>query len=347
MPLSPLDTVNAIRPLRLRSGGIADAALAAPDKPASDKPSTEVRDSHPAPLRRGLRNFDQLLNADLSNAQRALDFLDQSAAHLQGIKLELSAKLAGRVQKSGNLERKLRQFDNQWSQREAATGGSLDAQLAYDGAAAPHQRFTVRGLNLKTLQTGAKETLTFSVGAGQPLRSVIVEPGLSEEALVQRFDQALAPARIRVAKGEGDALVFSVAQASWGTLRDALAIKGDGMRFPTGQLNRVRTDAEPPLIQPESWQINDLEAIRQSLQKVIRAINHVREAREAVSRALTEAATRASAAQPADNNAAVAKLAQNFLGATTQSEYQAFSSVVAAVMGISRSRVLSLLMLRV
>ncbi|HTN66657.1 MAG TPA: hypothetical protein VL051_10800 [Burkholderiaceae bacterium] len=343
MPLSPLDTVNAASPTRLRSGGVVGATVGTrPDKPVP----AAAGEGHAAPLRHGLRNWDQQLNADLSNAQRALDFLDQSSARLQSIKLELSAKLAGRLQQTGALQRKLRQFGDLWQQRQSATGGSLDSQLAYDSKATPVQRFTVRGLTMQTLQAGAKETLTFSVGAGQALRSVIIEPGLSEDALIQRFDQALAPAQIRVSKGEDGTLVFSVAQASWGTLRDTLAIKGDGMRFPTGQLNRVRTDAEPAAVQPETWQIDDAESIRQALQKVVRAINHVRQAREAVSRALNEAAARASAAQSTDSNAAVAKLAQDFLGTAAQPDYQAFTSVVSAVMGISRSRVLSLLMLR-
>lgn len=343
MSLSSLDTVNSTSPARLRSGGVVGAMVATrPDKPVP----AAAGDGHAASLRHGLRNWDQQLNADLSNAQRALDFLDQSAAHLQSIKLDLSAKLAGRLQQSGALQRKLRQFDNLWQQRQSATGGSLDSQLAYDSGATPVQRFTVRGLVMQTLQTGAKETLTFSVGAGQPLRSVIIEPGLSEDALVQRFDQALAPAQIRVGKGDGGALVFSVAQASWSALRDTLAIKGDGMRFPTGQLNRVRIDAEPAVVQPETWQIDDAESIRQTLQKVVRAINHVRQAREAVSRALNEATARASAAQAIDSNAAVAKLAQDFLSTAVQPDYQTFTSVVSAVMGVSRSRVLSLLMLR-
>ncbi len=343
MSLSPLDTVNAASPARLRSGGVVGAIVGTrPDKPV---PAAAGED-HAAPLRRGLRHWDQQLNADLSNAQRALDFLDQSAAHLQSIKLELSARLARRLQGAGALQRKLREFGDLWQQRQSATGGSLDSQLVYDSGAAPVQRFTVRGLTMQTLQAGAKETLTFSVGAGQTLRSAIMEPGLSEDALIQRLDQALASAQIRVGKGDGGALVFSVAQASWSTLRDTLAIKGDGMRFPTGQLNRVRTDAEPAAVQPETWQIDDAESIRQTLQKVVRAINHVRQAREAVGRALNEAAARASAAQSIDSDVTVAKLAQDFLGTATQPDYQAFTSVVAAITGISRSRVLSLLMLR-
>jgi prefoldin subunit 5 len=293
-----------------------------------------------------LRNWDGKLNADLSNAQRTLEFLDQSAARLQGLKLELSAKLTGRLQQTGSLQHKVRQFDGHWQQRLAATGGSLDSQLAYDGAAAPSQRFTVRGLTLQILQSGAKETLTFSLGAGQPLRSVIVEPGLSEEAIVQRFDNALAPAQIRVAKGDGGALVFSVAESAWSAVRDTLAIKGDGMRFPTGQFNRARTVAEPPALQPETWQISDLESLRKTLQQVVQALAHVHQAREAVNRALDEAVSRAHAAQSEESAAVVTKLTQDFLGISARSEYQIFSSVVAAVVGISRSRVLALLALR-
>ncbi len=342
MPVSPLDSVNSASAIRLRNDSVAGTSLRTSGKLAS----AAAHDRAAAPLRRGLRNWDPKLNADLSNAQRTLEFLDQSAARLQGLKLELSAKLTGRLQQNGTLQHKVRQFDDHWQQRLAATGGSLDSQLAYDGAAAPSQRFTVRGLTLQTLQSGARETLTFSLGAGQPLHSVIVEPGLSEEALVQRFDNALAPAQIRVAKGDGGALVFSVAESAWSAVRDTLAIKGDGMRFPTGQFNRARTDAEPPALQPETWQISDVESLRKTLQQVVQALAHVRQAREAVNRALNDAASRAHAAQSQESAAVITKLTQDFLGISTQPEYQIFSSVVAAVVGISRSRVLSLLALR-
>lgn len=304
----------------------------------------------PAPalnLSTGLHNWGEGLNGEVANAQQALDFLNQSASQLQSLKTELNAKLTGQQLRDNQLDSTLRQFRTTWDQRETISGGSLSPQLAYRSPALARQRFSVPGLNMQTLQSCGKATLSFSVGgAGKSLRSVTIEPGLSEDEIVRRFDQALAATDIRASKGDGGTLVFSTTEASWISVRDTLSIKGDTIPFPTEQLNRVRTDAEPATIQPAAWQTSGIESMRQTLEQVIQALSRVTQAREAVSRALDLAQNSVDQAEPVDDAKTLANLAENFSNIANQKNYHAFSSINAALLGISRDRVLSLLSLR-
>lgn len=88
-----------------------------------------------APLRqRGLSNWDTGLQSQAAGAQQALDFLGQGASQLQGLKGDLSAALALRPLREGQLEARVRQFGDTWQQRTPLSGGTLDAQLAFGGA---------------------------------------------------------------------------------------------------------------------------------------------------------------------------------------------------------------------
>ncbi|HTD04143.1 hypothetical protein [Undibacterium sp.] len=335
---------------KTRSASLADDLSIALAGDAGEGQTRAVDTSKPGPastLRGGLSHWDQGLNGELANAQQALEFLDQSASQLQSLKTELSARLAGHQARDNQLDAKLRQFSATWDQRQAQSGGSLSSQLAYSSPAPATQRFSIRGLNLKTLQSGARETLSISVGgAGQSLRSVTIDPGLSADEIVRRFDQALAPANIRVGTDDAGALIFSTTETAWASVRDTLSIKGDGIRFPTGQLSRVKADAEPAAIQPAGWQASDVETMRQTLQQVVQALNRVMHAREAVSRALALANHRVDQAAPGYDAATLASLAENFAGKAGQSGYPSLSSMTAALLGVSRDRVLSLLSLR-
>lgn len=305
-------------------------------------PTVEAR----APPRGGLRAWNTQLNRQSAAAQQALGFLDEMASQLQGLKGDLSPKLAARDPGvSDQLGSKLEHFNRIWRGRQAASGGSLDGRLAYSPGEPAAQRFTVRGLDLRSLRSGEREMLSFAVPVGQP-PPMVVEPGLSDEALVRRLDQSLAAADIRVARGEQDALVFSTPESAWPALRDSLAVKGGGIRFPTGQFNRVRTDPEPDLLQPQSWRVDGSPALRQTLQQVLQALDAVREARTAVSSALADADRWLDAVRSPDDALWAGSLAARFEALARQSDYHAYSSIGAALIGVRRERVLALLALR-
>ena len=299
-----------------------------------------------APLRRGLNNWDQPLQGDISGAQQALDFLEQSAAQLRSLKADLSARLATRQQRDGTLDARIRQFSNTWRSRSQASGGTLDSRLKYSNKSST-QRFTVRGMSLANLRSGAREVLAISVGSGQNLRSVVLEPGLSDDEIAQRFDDALAPVGVRADINDDGQLEFTTAESSWANVRDTISVQGGGVRFPTGQMNRVKAEPETPAVDPDNWQTSDADAVRTTLQQVVQALSQVEAAIASVHAALSQASTRVQDAAPAGvTTAGMSQVAQNFISTTNQPGYQSLLSITSALAGISRERVISLLSLR-
>jgi hypothetical protein len=331
----------------VRSSGAA--ASVAPTPAQAQAPDTPVA---PAAIsgRAGLTAWDPQLQGQLADAQQALQFLDAAASQLQGLKADLSGKLAGRAVPDGDISARLKEFAATWKQRSRSTGGSLGPQLDFSSPAPAAQRFTVRGLNLRSLQSGDTESLSLSVGgAGRAAMTVRIDAGLTADQIVQRFNQALAPANITVAADDSGALVFSVAESAWPSVRDTLTIRGGGQRFPSGQPVRVKTDAEPAAVQPDTWHAGDAESLRQALRQVVQALDGVQQARRSVSQALataTAAASQSAAAASADAAGAQAPtFAEEFAAAISQPGFAAFTPVTAALTGISRDRVLSLLAL--
>jgi len=324
-------------PIDVDAVATAVAPTAVP--PATAAPVVRVA----APSRGGLSAWDPQFHGQLADAQRALSFLEQAASQLQGLKADLSGRLAGRAVSDAQLGSTLRQFASTWSRRAQDAGASLSPRLDYEQPAT--QRFTVRGLSLASLRGGDRETLAFALGAGRAPMTVQLEPGLADDEIVQRFSQALAPAGIDVAAGDGDALVFSTAESAWPSVRDALAVRGGGIRFAAGQTVRVRADAEPAAVQPETWQAGDAEQLRRTLQQIVQALERVRVARENVSRALAAMSSGVHDPPPLADPASAPTLVGAFVAAIGQPGFASFSPVTAALSGISRDRVLSLLAL--
>jgi hypothetical protein len=298
-----------------------------------------------APLRRGINNWDQPLQGDIAGAQQALDFLEQSAAQLRNLKADLSARLANRQRSDGVLEARVRQFSNSWRNRSAASGGTLDAQLKFSNKGTSTS-FTVRGMNLANLRNGGREVLAISIGGGQNVRSVVVEPGLSDAQIAARFDEALAPSGVRAEINDDGQLEFSTTEAQWANVRDTIAVQGGGVRFPTGQLNRVKAEAEAPEVDPDSWNTADVDGIRSTLQQVVQALSKVEASIASVQQALAQVSARVQNANPAASRSGMEQAAQNFVSTTKQPGYQSLLSITSALAGISRERVSSLLRLR-
>lgn len=294
--------------------------------------------------RGGLRLWDPQLNRQFAGAQQALSFLDDLGGQLRSLKDGLVNPL---VHDPAALDAMLQRLDRTWRDRHASSGGGLSAQLVYSATEPAEQSFTVRGLSLRTLQSGERETLSFAVDSVAPgLPTVLVEPGLPDDLLVQRFDRALAAARIRVREGEQGSLVFSTPEAAWDAVRDSLAIKGDGIRFPTGQFNRLRTDPRPEALQPQSWTVTDANGRRQTLQRVLQAMDAVQQTRETVANSLADAGRRLYRARPADERAWAERFAAHFASLAREPGYEAFASIGASLSGVHRERVHALLDLR-
>ncbi|MGK5029519.1 hypothetical protein [Janthinobacterium sp. DSP2-3-3] len=323
---------------------VVDDASAAVKDGASARSEAPAARSSTASLQRGLSNWDHQLQGEISNAQQTLDYLERSSSQLQALKSELAAKLAARQGREGQVEARVRQFSNTWRQRASASGGTLDAQLSYTSPQAAQQNFSIRGLTMASLQEGPQEVLAFSVGgANQALRSVNIEPGLSQSEIMSRFDRALMPSGIGVKLGENGELVFSTSEAAWTNVRDSLSVRGSGIRYPTGQMSRVRTDAEPAAIAPEEWHTGDVEALRATLQQVVQALAQLQAARSSVSLALAQATGRVARAQPVQVSVSMDTLAENFTQKASQPGYESLLAISSALVGISRERVVALL----
>ncbi|MGB9991754.1 hypothetical protein [Pseudoduganella rhizocola] len=331
----PATSASQLDPLNLaeQSDAQETAAGSAPAQPS-------------APLRRGLSNWDQPLQNDISSAQQAVDFLEQSAAQLRALKSDLSAKLATRQMREGQVEQRIRQFADTWRQRQEASGGTLDNRLNYSTEPSA-QRFSVRGMTLAHLRNGGRETLAVAVGTGpQSLRSVHLSPGLSDAEIVARFDAALSPVGVRAGLTQQGELQFSTSEANWPGVRDAIAVQGSGIRFPTGQLNRLKAEPEASPIAPEAWGTADIEAMRATLQQVMQALSHVEAALAKVRAELSNASVRADAAMPEIETAGVDNLAEQFANIADEPGYQSLLALTSALVGINRERVVSLLSLR-
>jgi hypothetical protein len=203
MQISPSTTTNVIPGANASNASAVDGtSLGLNGENAATATPVTPTPNAAAPLRRGLGNWDQPLQGDISGAQQALDFLEQSAAQLRNLKADLSARLATRQRADGALEARVRQFSNTWRGRSTASGGTLDAQLQFSNKGT-NTRFTVRGMSLPNLRTGGREVLAMSIGGGQSLRSVVLEPGLTDQQITQRLDDALAPAGVRITSAAG------------------------------------------------------------------------------------------------------------------------------------------------
>jgi hypothetical protein len=202
-------------------------------------------------------------------------------------------------------------------------------------------------MNLANLRNGARETLAVSVGGGtQGLRSVHLSPGLTDGEIVGRFDQALAPAGVRVSMGQDGELTFATDEANWPAVRDSFAVQGSGVRFPTGQLNRLKAEAEPPALAPENWGTGDIETMRETLQQVMQALSRVEAALAKVRQELNDAQLRAETSMPKMEVAGVEDIADKFATIAKVPGYQSLQALTSALVGINRDRVVSLLMLR-
>lgn len=291
----------------------------------------------------GLANWDPQLNQEISSAQSVDDFLGRLGDMLQSLKADISARLAERQPGDVKLKNKIEQFASAWRARNDATGTSLDGQLHYSGAGLARQRFYVRGLDMRSLQAGGGERLEFSIAGRQSRMTLSIEPGMSQQAILRRLNQTLIAADIRAFMDEDGRLTFEAPQEAWEDVRDTLAIKGGGIRFASGQYNRVQTEAVPDLLDPDNWRVDDIDSLRSTLQEVIDALAQVQQARETVEQAVAEARRRIDLASVPESDEWAASFSRRFETITHQPHYRISTLIAPALASISRARVLSLL----
>jgi len=288
-----------------------------------------------APLQRGIQ-WDNRLQGNVARAQQALDYLQRVAGHLEALKADLSAKIAGRSDPVRQIETRAQQLGQALAARGKQGGGGIDAQLDFRDAEPARTRFRIRGFDMAALQANGQQTYAFSVGAaGGPNLTATIEPGMTPEQIAARLNRTLTPVKVQVALDGAGELVFSAPEAEWAGMKDAIAISGRG---------RVDTQEEPPVIAPEEWNIGNPDALRQSLREVMQALARVRRSQEAASAALS--AAMAATSQPALPEAELLAITGDFSATAASHDYGSLLAITSALVGVSRDRVQALLGLR-
>lgn len=339
-------------PLRLRAAS-ASAAPAAISPGRNTPDGTSGTTPQPGPAS-GVSSWSPGLNRQLATAQQSQDYLDQLQDRLLTLKGLVSRRLVQWDDQASAppegprdtpLARRRDELKQLWQQRPQASGGGLDAQLGFDGEGAAPQRFRVRGLDARTLQSAGSETLAFSVpGARQQPASVRIEPKLSMGALAQRFDQALAPIGLRVSADPQAGLVFQTSPPQSERLSEGLMVKGEGKRFPTGQPVRVQLDPTPSLINPALWQLDTPDGLRQVLQETVRASRRIEQAQGLVQQSLDRADQSLEANTPSATARACDAFANQFASqAAGAPGFASLASLVGSAQGLPRRRVETLL----
>jgi hypothetical protein len=331
--------IRQANPAAARTGGgaLAPARAAAP-RAATAIAGGATQPAMPratAPLKRGVGDWGSRVQDDVARAQQALDYLDRVAGQLEALKGQLAAKLSGARGDERQLQARVRELAAALGARRH--GGGVDADLDFSGEPAL-QRFTIRGLDLESLQAGAPQSLAFSIGgAGGPQLSVTIEAGLSGDEVAARLTRALAPLGVHAQLDRRGRLVFSTGEANYAAVKDSIAVSGRG---------RVATDAEAPAFEARSVDTGNPDALRQSLREVVQALARVRRAQQAASAALGEASARAAQAAGSERAAEAAQQAQAFVDTATNPDYNSLLAITSALVGVSRERVLALLGLR-
>lgn len=310
------------------------------------------------PLRVARQNWNPDRNQQTADAQRTLDYLERMSSQLQQLKNTLSAQLASLRAAAGSNHgtqqtaasssvagRQLQSLDDLWRQRDALTGGSLDSQLRFSAESPARRRFSIRGLDSAALSGGERETLSFTLGQGRGSSTVTVtlDAGATLQDNVKKLDRALAPIGIGASLNGAGETVFSTTETAWTQVRDALAIKGGGIRLPSGQPLRAKTEAQEEAITPAGWGTDNAAALRDTLQEVTQALEHVRRVAQQVRDTLERA--KQSTAQAADAAWATA-FAEEFGARAQQPDYEMYAAIAPALVSVNRSRVVSLLTLK-
>lgn len=344
MQISQTSQLQGYAPVVSRARTAA-ASAAAPTTRVSDGSASApgVAWAGTPAARQGLKTWSHGFNAEAGRAQLTADYLDQGIGQLKSLKSSLSQQIASGVGDVA-LQRRVDRFAQLWQQRTAQTAGALASDLAFDPSGEARRQFRVPGLTVPAMQAGDTESLVFAfAGASRQQPSVVLEEGLDAREVVRRFDHALAVSGVRVAADDQGALVFSVNEASWPALQDSLAIRGGGMRWPTGQFNRVRPDALPEAVQPDTWAVDSVDAMRASLQDAVTALKDFSQARRQVDGVLEQMNEVLAGQQVESSSDRARAFADAFRNMGQSPSYASLSEFSSALSGIRRDRILAVL----
>lgn len=194
--------------LQTNNAGLSAGSTAAPERASAPLATLVAKASASAPpaaplRQRGLSNWDTGLQREAAGAQQALDFLGHGAGQLQSLKGDLSAALALRPLREGQLEARVRQFGDTWQQRGKLAAGTLDGAAATfdpagwrsgdtEGVRQALQQVVKGQARFRQAQDAARQTLAAAAARAEPARPA--DAGAAMAQLAGDFaDSAGAP----------------------------------------------------------------------------------------------------------------------------------------------------------
>lgn len=363
----PIGSTNPLttKPDRLDGQQGRTEQLAATPNPAGVEAGLPIGPAASPPLRMpgslapsGLRAIAPQFNQQVGRSQQALSYLGQLETQLAAFKRTLSAALSQPAadtlspdqanQLDTQLKNQLADIKTLWQQRPQASSGSLDGQLRFQPDGQSRQAFKVRGLDAATLQRSEKETLSFTTGADLPDRRIVTAVLDADQPLqsrVNKLDQTLGVAGIRVKLDAQGEPALSVPEANWPSTESGFGVRGGGIRFPASQFHRVKLEPEQAALRPEAWRLGDPTEQRLTLQNVVQAQQLVKLAQNNVARALAHADNTLNQHQAPVDGQWAQNFVQDFARLGQQPAYAQLRSIGPAVLGVSRERVDRLLSL--
>ncbi|MDC6170935.1 hypothetical protein [Paucibacter sp. XJ19-41] len=286
----------------------------------------------------------------LGELQQGLAYAERLGQALQELKSGLSRALAQpQLASRQALPAKLEAVQQAWQARAGESGGQLDARLqpVAEGEQ-PRQLFRVRGLDVQALSSAGAETLRLAM-PGQPRATLVPLDGQGLQRGLQSLQRALAATDMRP-HSQGGELLFSAPESQWPALRDGLSLRGDGKRFPSGQMVRALLDPQPDAISPSGWKLDDSQAQRHSLVQVLDAQGKLDRAQQQLSQRLDNAAALTGQADTttgsAGSAAQQARFAAGFRAEASEQalDFERLSALAPALLGLHRNQVQQLLL---
>lgn len=347
--MSALSAVSALQSSSTRaagpSSGSALAPLATAARAVAPAPAPTVGTQPLRPVAPGTPAREPGAQQRLGALQQGLAYAQRLDASLQQLKSGLSLALARNLPASAlDLQARVDGVARLWQARGGEAAGQIDARLqAVADGSSPQREFSLRGLDQNSLAAGGAETLRLTLpGQGRALSIHLDGQGL--DGHLRAVSQGLAGLGVQARAQADGGIVLSVAEDRWPVLRDGLQLRGDGRRFPSGQLVRAALDPRPDAIQPADWKLEGAEAQRASLSRVLQAQHQLGMVRQTLGQRLNAAAAATPRAEAAET-AVVAGLAENFAvaGQGAPLDYEQLSALLPAVAGVHRARVDQLL----
>ncbi|MEN3033235.1 hypothetical protein [Chromobacterium amazonense] len=189
----------------------------------------------------------RLVNAQASQAQRLIRYLDRLAYALKGFRRAASLLTSGKADEA-ILRQPVEELIRCWAQRLSQTGAGLDGMLRWCGDGEARCRFVAQGWDSAPL---AAEMLTFFLG--QQVKPVCLGEGMTLLERVRACDNGLASLGMDMVLDPQHGVVLSMREIDAPSLLSRLRVRGEDGLFPANRQSELVLQPLPGVIAPEDW----------------------------------------------------------------------------------------------